>query len=221
MHLNVMNDQPAVNFPLNADVHCRDGRLGTSTYIVLNPITQQVTHVVVKLKQAPSQELMVPVRRIRETTPDLILLECNKDELDDLAPFVITDFLMADIPHYTSDPKMTALWPYVNPARRIMSDTHVTLAAQELAVHRGTRVRATDGRIGQVSEFLIDPESDSVTHLILREGLPWDRKYITIPVSEIDRIEEDIVHLNLDKKAVRARCPPSPLLMTDLKKRIV
>ena len=62
MPLNVMNDQPTVNFPLNADVHCLDGRMGTSTYIVLNPITQQVTHVVVKLKQAPSQEMMVPIR---------------------------------------------------------------------------------------------------------------------------------------------------------------
>ena len=111
---------------------------------------------------------------------------------------------MADIPHYSSDPKMTALWPYVTPARRIISDTHATLSSQELAIRRGTRVRATDGRIGQVSEFLIDPTSLYVTHLVLREGLPWDRKYITIPVSEIDRIEEDILYLHLDKKAVRA-----------------
>ncbi len=199
-----MNEQPTVNFPLDADVHCLDGRMGTSTYIVFNPVTQQVTHVVVKLKQAPSQEMMVPIRRIRETTPDLILLDCSKNDLDDLHPFVITDFMMADVPHYSSDPKMTALWPYVTPARRIISDTHATLSSQELAIRRGTRVRATDGRIGQVSEFLIDPTSLYVTHLVLREGLPWDRKYITIPVSEIDRIEEDILYLHLDKKAVRA-----------------
>jgi len=199
-----MNEQPTVNFPLDADVHCRDGRMGTSTYIVFNPVTQQVTHVVVKLKQAPSQEMMVPVRRIRETTPDLILLDCSKDDIDNLHPFVITDFMLADVPHYTSDPKMTALWPYVTPARRIISDTHATLASQELAIRRGTRVRATDGRIGRVSEFLIDPTSLYVTHLVLREGLPWDRKYITIPVHEIDRIEEDILYLHLNKKAVRA-----------------
>jgi sporulation protein YlmC with PRC-barrel domain len=172
--------------------------------IVFNPVTQQVTHVVVKPKQAPSQEMMVPVRRIREATPDLILLDCSKDDIDDLHPFVITDFMLADVPHYTSDPKMTALWPYVTPARRIISDTHATLTSQELAIRRGTRVRATDGRIGQVSEFLIDPTSLYVTHLVLREGLPWDRKYITIPVSEIDRIEKDILYLRLDKKAVRA-----------------
>jgi sporulation protein YlmC with PRC-barrel domain len=79
-----------------------------------------------------------------------------------------------------------------------------------LALRRGAKVRATDGRIGQVDEFLVDPETGYITHLVLREGLPWDKKHITIPLSDVERIEEDTVYLKLDKNSVRA-LPSIPL----------
>ncbi len=52
--------------------------------------------------------------------------------------------------------------------------------------------------------FVVDSESGHITHLLLREDLPWDRRHVDIPVSEIERIEENVVHLKLDKKAVKA-----------------
>jgi len=51
-------------------------------------------------------------------------------------------------------------------------------------------------------EFLIDPANENITHLVLREGHLWSQKDVTIPVSAIDRIEEDAVYLKLDKHAV-------------------
>jgi hypothetical protein len=32
----------------------------------------------------------------------------------------------------------------------------------------------------------------------------WGEKDVTIPVSEIDRIEETVIHLKLDKQSVKA-----------------
>ena len=58
--------------------------------------------------------------------------------------------------------------------------------------------------MGQVDEFMIDLDSGHITHLVLREGLPWDRRHVDIPVSAIDRIEENEVYLNLDKKSIEA-----------------
>ena len=43
-----------MEIPLNVDVHCSDGHCGRSTYIILNPTTEQVTHLVVKQKQPPA-----------------------------------------------------------------------------------------------------------------------------------------------------------------------
>jgi len=63
-------------------------------------------------------------------------------------------------------------------------------------------VDASDGHIGHVNEFLVDPLNGHITHLILREGHLWGKKDVTIPVSEIDRIAEGTVHLKLNKHEV-------------------
>jgi hypothetical protein len=41
-----------------------------------------------------------------------------------------------------------------------------------------------------------------MTHLVLREGRLWGKKDITIPLDQIERIEEDMVRLKLDEAAV-------------------
>ncbi|MDH3675411.1 MAG: PRC-barrel domain-containing protein, partial [Anaerolineae bacterium] len=192
-----------MDIPLNVDVHCTDGRYGRSTYIILNPAIDKLTHVVVKTQKAPHTERVVPIKWVKETTPELILLNRTKEQVATADLFKQTDFDQRDVPHYATDPRLTLLWPYRVPAKKIISDEYQKIPPGELAVSRGARVRATDGRIGQVDEFLIDPESEYITHLVLREGLPWDKKHIAIPVSDIDRIVENTVHLKIDKQNVK------------------
>lgn len=67
----------------------------------------------------------------------------------------------------------------------------------ELGIHRGATVYDTDGKVGQVDEFLISPVDNHVSHLILREGHLFGKKLVTIPVSEIDRIETDHVYFEI------------------------
>jgi sporulation protein YlmC with PRC-barrel domain len=63
-------------------------------------------------------------------------------------------------------------------------------------------VQARDGHVGRVDEFLVDPTNGHITHLIMREGHLWGQKNVTIPVSEIDHIDEDTVHLKMDKREI-------------------
>jgi sporulation protein YlmC with PRC-barrel domain len=193
-----------MNVPLNVDVHCTDGRCGRSTHIILNPVTEKVMHIVVKEQEAPYTERIVPIKWVKETTPELILLNHTKDEVTALDVFNQTNFVQRDVPHYAADPKITELWPYVVPAKRIISEKHLQVPSGGRAVRRWARVKATNGDIGQVDEFIVDPESKYVTHLVLKEGLPWKKKQITIPVSEIERIENYTVYLKLNKQAVKA-----------------
>jgi sporulation protein YlmC with PRC-barrel domain len=74
----------------------------------------------------------------------------------------------------------------------------------ELAIRRGAQVEATDGHVGRVDEFLINPDNDLITHLVLREGHLWGKKDVVIPVSQIDRFEDNTVHLKLDKSEIEA-----------------
>ena len=52
-----------------------------------------------------------------------------------------------------------------------------------------------------------------ISHLILMEGHLWGKKEVAIPVSAIDRIEEDTVYLKLDKEAVES-LPSEPVRRT-------
>jgi len=54
-----------------------------------------------------------------------------------------------------------------------------------------------------VNDFIVDPEKGYISHMVLREGLPWDKKYITIAIAEIDHIDEKIVFLKLSKRKVK------------------
>ena len=96
------------------------------------------------------------------------------------------------------------LWPYVLPEDEVLPVELERVPPGELAIHRGAHVRARDGRVGRVDEFLVNVADGHITHLVLREGHLWGQKDVTIPVSEIGRIEEDTVHLKLDKASIEA-----------------
>lgn len=193
-----------MDIPLNVDVHCTDGRCGRSTHIIINPTTEKVTHVVVKEQWPSKTERIVPVDWVAATTRQVIVLNNSRDEFSLLDPFNQTDFIQREVPHFATDPALTLVWPYTVPAQQIIEDTRRVVPPDELAIRRGAKVKATDGKIGQVDEFLIDPDSGYISHLILREGLPWDKKHITIPLAQIERLEENTVLLKLDKKSVKA-----------------
>ncbi|MBL7162364.1 MAG: PRC-barrel domain-containing protein [Anaerolineales bacterium] len=199
-----------MEIPLNVEVHCSDGHIGRSTHIILNPVTEQVSHLVVNPKQSSAAERLVSVKLVANTAAEVILLSCTKEEFAKLEPFNQPDFIFTDLPQHATDPNLTLLWPYVVPVKRIVDEKVRRIPPGELAVRRGTRVRATDGRVGRVDEFIVGPVSGNITHLVLREGHPWKEKEVTIPVSQIDRIEEKVVYLKIDKKAI-ASMPSVPV----------
>jgi hypothetical protein len=191
-----------MDIPINADVYCNDHRCGLSTYIIVNPITKKVTHLVVKEKAFPHIERLVSIELVLETSPRKIQLCCSRNQLEEMESFIETEFIRTEIPEYVGDQFM--IWPYTIPKTEMISVEHERIPPGELAVRRGARVEATDGHAGRVDEFLVNPGDDHITHLVLREGHLWGQKDVTIPVSQIDHIEEGAVYLKLDKHSVEA-----------------
>lgn len=191
-----------MEFPLDVEVHCSDGHCGRSTHIIFNPVTEQVTHIVVKEKRPSAVERLVSVKLVAKTAAEVILLSCTKDEFSKLESFNQQDFIYTDLPQHATDPNLTLVWPYVVPVKRIVDEKIRRIPPGELAVRRGTRVRATDGWVGRVDEFILGPVSGNITHLCLRKGHPWKERDICIPVSQIERIDEKVVYLNVDKKTI-------------------
>jgi hypothetical protein len=211
-------------------VECLDGSCGQSTRVVINPVTQQLTHLVVEIDRFPSAERVVPFAMIAQTTATMIQLSCTKEELKAMPDFVEHHYVQVDRPSFdlvdggggriglwsfgnsTFDrsygPGMVMALPFAVADKHYPSEvTDVkgnSIAPDELAVHRGARVEAIDGQVGHVDDFLVDTESGHVTHLVLREGHLWGQKEVTIPVAQIEHEEEDAVYLKLDKQAIEA-----------------
>ncbi|NTV64613.1 MAG: hypothetical protein HGA65_13930 [Oscillochloris sp.] len=189
-----------MDLPINATVACADGPGGHSTAIILNPVSNAITHLVVREPGLLGVERMAPVEIVTESTPELIRLRCTRDELADLPPFMTTSYL-SDYPGMQPGYNAGRMFsPYMR-----MQPTgidHVNISADESAIQRGAHVHATDGQIGAVEEFLVDPVSSGITHVVLREGHFWNQQEVTIPIAQIDHIDDDGVYLKLNKHEI-------------------
>jgi uncharacterized protein YrrD len=199
-----------VEIPLNAQVDCKDGMCGRSVFVLMNPVIEQVTHVVVKEESSPNSEYIVPVDRVVDATTDTILLSCSKAELENMDPFIKTTFIEEKLPaNYSASAggygAGMVYWPYASFSETVQLPVEDRqIPAGELAITRGTRVEATDGYVGKVDEFVVDPQSGYITHLVMREGHLWGKKEVVIPLSAMGETKEDTVFLKLDKHQIES-----------------
>ena len=189
-----------MEIPLNAQVECTDGVCGRSLYVLINPVVDRVTHMVVGEDKSPNKEHMYPLRSYPRPLPGTIQLRCSKAELEKMDPFMETTFIEEKVPDrsYSYGGGVYGMgsfyyFPFVVPDKTI----HVSVEEQqiplgELAVRRGARVEATDGFIGHVDEFVVNPESGHITHMVMREGHLWGKKDVIIPLSAMGETRWDI-----------------------------
>jgi sporulation protein YlmC with PRC-barrel domain len=192
----------------NAKVSCLDGPCGQSTRVILKPTTGEITHLVVRNESFPETEYLVSIGHIAESTPNQIRLNCSGKELSKMPIFNKMEFVPSDLTGFTGNPYM--MWPFYVPVVSYITLENEHIPADELAIRRGARVEAADGHVGRVDEFLIDPNNDHITHLVMREGHLWGQKDVTIPVSQIDHYEDNTVFLKLYKQDIE-KLPGIPI----------
>jgi sporulation protein YlmC with PRC-barrel domain len=200
-----------MEIPLNAQVKCTDGVCGRSEYVLINPVIGHVTHLVVKEDSSPKMEYIVPIDLVAEIRSATIHLRCSKVELEKMDPFIKTKFIEEKLQQnyayargeYTKGSYYYL--PYVTSERTVQVPVeHHQIPPGELAVHRGSSIEATDGYVGHVDEFVVNPENSHITHLVMREDLLLGKKEVIIPLSQIGDIHEDTVFLKLDKHQIEA-----------------
>ena len=198
-----------MDIPIHASVTCYDGAVGKSSHIIVDLLTEQVTHFVVKTDHHHKQ-YVVPIEKIERSDRTVILLACRKEDVYQLPLFDETHFHGYDA--YDSAPPLpspgmaasyTLYQPYRTAESGADSPTRESSWAR-LAVNKGVMVLATDGEVGKIDELVIDPETHVVTHLVLRQHFILNKWIVTIPVSDIERADMDTVLLKIDKAAVEA-----------------
>jgi uncharacterized membrane protein len=174
--------------------------VGETTTIIVDPQTLQVSHYVVKQSEKPHDEYLVPAEKVVETSSDVVRLSCTGAELLEMETYVVKEYKKVAIPRYTgveTGSSFNATVPEI-----------VSLPVEEERIpegHRaikvGTEVNASDGKVGEVEELLLD-ESGQISHLVLREGHLWGKKRIVLPLSVVDSVISNTVYLKLDKETV-------------------
>jgi sporulation protein YlmC with PRC-barrel domain len=204
-----------MDIPLDVEVRCTNGVCGKSTAIIVEPKTEQVTHVVV---EADGTRYLVPVEAIAGSAPDQIQLGWTREELTAAARFEKValgddDATALEMPGMAG---ASMAWPYGMDGDYVLEAAAAAympveqIPTGERAIHSGAYVEATDGGVGQVEEFLVDAATGRITHLVLRKGHLWGKRDVTIPLEQIDRVEDDAVYLKLDKAAI-AQLPGVPV----------
>jgi hypothetical protein len=177
--------------------------------VILKPTTQELTHVVISNDSSPETEYLVSVDRIAESTPHQIRLNCSREELSKMPVFAKEEFIPVGGAYM--------MWPYYPLATAYVSMEEEHIPVDELAIRRGARVEASDGHVGRVDEFLINPANDQITHLVMRESHFWGQKDITIPVGQIDHYQDNTVYLKLSKQDIE-KLPGIPVRRSWAKK---
>jgi hypothetical protein len=200
-----------MEIPLDAQVECTDGVCGRSVYVLINPVIDQVTHVVVKEDSSPNTEYIVPVDFVTATIANTIQLRCSKAELEKMDPFAKTEFVQQQVPDYLAyrnnsyGAASSFYIPFVTPEMTVqVSVKHQQIPPGELAVYRGIRVEAKDGYVGKVDEFVVNPENSHITHLVMREGHLWGKKGVIIPISAMGETRDDTVFLTIDQHQIES-----------------
>ena len=207
-------------FTIGTEASCSDGAAGKVSRVIVDPLAEKVTHLVIEPEHRHGFGRLVPLDLVDETAGE-IRLQCTRAQFEKLGPAQETQFIPSTSGYggYGYLPDQVGYWPYYGlgggmgvaglgisggigagaPAQTITSDT---VPLGEVEVSRGDYVHATDGDIGRVQGLVVDPGSRHVTHVLLQKGHLWDRKDVAIPISAVASTAGGI-QLNITRQQVQ------------------
>jgi uncharacterized protein YrrD len=196
------------------DVFTASGeQVGKINRFVLDPETNEVTHIVVQKGWLLPEDKLVPIEMIHTATEKRVVLDETVRDLDQLPPFEETHYVEITedtqrtgasnyryMPAYYWYPPTGYIgypgfgsayhgWLPTETTRNIPSDT--------VPLEEGANVISSEGEhVGDVERLVVDPESHKATHFIISEGLLFKERRL-VPAHWVRSIEEEKVHLRV------------------------
>ena len=155
-------------FTIGAEASCTDGPCGHVSRVVVDPLAQAVTHLVVEPAHRQGLGRLVPLDLV-DATGGQVRLRCSQAEFEQLGSAEETEFVPGTRGYAEYGPMQVLSWPYYGlggaagvPGESVPSInqtvTYDAVPLGEVAIHRGDPVHATDGTIGQVQGLVMDRE---------------------------------------------------------------
>ena len=208
--------QDTVEYVIGNRVTCAGDACGHVEFVVVDPVAEKLTHLVVRPDEDDAQARLVPVH-LAVPGPDGVDLNCTRARFEEFEPAVQTRFLAGTgqrtaygpgervlaWPYYglAFSPALTGMAPGVNPQPAVTTVERIPVG--EVSIRRGERVHAVDGEIGRVRGLVVVPPDSEVSHVLLDEGHLWGRKRVAIPVRDVAGIDDDGVAVRLTKDEIK------------------
>jgi sporulation protein YlmC with PRC-barrel domain len=197
-----------ITLVIGNDALCGDGYRGEVRAVVIDPAARTVTHVVVEPDGRRGLARLVPLDLV-DAASGQIRLRCTEAEFMslDAAEETLAEFAVGQtVPVQLLAPGWRgADGPSADGGSILRipeQETIDVVPPGEVQEHGGDHVHATDGDIGQVRAFRIDPGSGQLTHVLLKEGHAWGRKDVAIPFDKVAGFDGGI-RLTVTKQQVR------------------
>ncbi len=207
----------ATGFRIGAKASCSDGFCGQVRRVLTDPATGKITHLVIEPKHRAELGRLVPLELVDTATGD-IRLRCTIAEFGELE--ASEEVALAEGEDYGGGygsgesvqgygnvgsmgvgGSVSGMGIGAGVGHRVRTVTHHVVPMGEAELCPGEHVHAVDGEIGQVLGFIVDPDDQRVTHVLLKEGHLWGRKEVAIPISAVTAIDEG-VRLSITKQQV-------------------
>ncbi|MEX1295726.1 MAG: PRC-barrel domain-containing protein [Candidatus Limnocylindrales bacterium] len=204
----------------NTDVYTADDRhVGSVDRIVLDPVTQQLTHVVVRKGIFFPEDKLIHFEDISTATPERINLRQGVDAAQ-LDPFVEHHFVTVDetdLPEgdLVYDPGFVSAWygpiGVAPPMHRdaLLSVSERNIPDRLLALEAGSPVLSSDHEVVGHLERVLATDDGRPTHLVIEDdGLSLDRR--AMPIGWVGEITEEGIALGVTAHMVEAVVPLGP-----------
>ncbi len=207
-----------MHFKKNCDVLTHDkNTVGQIDRVVIDPTTDEVSHLVVKKGFLFTEDKVVPITDIETTSEKTVILKKTAAP-DDYPEFDETQYVpnggVEDFNRRQTDEARKLLWyhsavkapnlksaPYPSEQKPLYyKQTHRNIPDDAVALEEGADVTDTDGKqLGTIEDIYAETETFKVTHLLVSSGMiKKDRKLV--PVNWIKDIVEDAVLLHINSR---------------------
>ncbi len=202
--------------------------VGTVDRIVIDPRTDELTHIVVQQGFLFTEDKVVPIELVASANEDRIVLRPDAGDLEHLPPFEEQYYARIDEAErqaraypgtgYVSPvfgyPPYGAAWPVYpgvvgagyagvgQPEGQFVERTELNIPDHTAALKKGARViSADDQHVGEIESVLVDKQSSRATHFVISQGLLF-KDHKLVPADWIKVTGENEVFLSVHSKTL-------------------
>lgn len=193
-----------------------DEKVGEIEKVVIDPKTEEITHVVIRKGFLFSEDKLVPVSLLGIADEDEIRLRAPQEEIELLPDFESRKFLLySDLDEAYKQERGYAtpviMYPPAGlghvgmgmPAQPpLVAKVEENIPEDSVAIQDGADVIGMEGeKVGEVEEVFIDPELDQANYILVSKGFILKERKL-VPMDWVQELKEGKIHLAVNTKII-------------------